>query len=65
MSIYAISRKIFDHKYERLKKLITKKGFWSSGMILVLGTRGHEFDSRKPPIKTNRQHGGVVIATVY
>jgi hypothetical protein len=40
-------------------------GFWSSGMILVLGTRGHEFDSRKPPIKTQRQHGGVVIATVY
>ncbi|BBN17921.1 hypothetical protein MPTK1_7g18040 [Marchantia polymorpha subsp. ruderalis] len=35
---------IFGHNHQRL-------GIWSSGMILALGARGREFDSRNAPRK--------------
>ena len=31
--------------------IIHNKGIWSSGMILALGARGLEFDSRNAPPK--------------
>ena len=39
----------------------THVGVWSSGMILALGARGREFDSRNAPFRDTVLHTSVIL----